>query len=250
MEGTVVRLVSKVASVVFTASLLAAPGTDVASASGAPPQSTRGPCAFTETADQPAARPVPLPPDPRRTPDRGTARVTLHTSQGEIPLTLDRAEAPCTVLNFLHLSVFRFYDRTPCHRLTAYPTLKVLQCGDPTGTGDGGPGYEFKDELPTTLLPAPTDPTGRRKVYPRGMLAMANAGPNTNGSQFFLVQSDSYLLPDYTVFGSVGDRGLKTLDKIAEGGIQPAATQPPGTAPVDGKPVLPTNILRARLGGR
>jgi peptidyl-prolyl cis-trans isomerase B (cyclophilin B) len=188
---------------------------------------------------------VPLPPDPRRTPDRGTVRVTLRTNQGPIGLTLDREQAPCTVQSFLHLVRKRFYDRTPCHRLTAYPTLTVLQCGDPSGTGEGGPGYRYRDELPTDLPPAPTDPTGVRRLYARGTLAMANAGPDTNGSQFFLVQADSALRPNYTVFGQVDAAGLATLDRISAGGIAPTPEDP---APVDGAPAVPVEICRAKQG--
>jgi peptidyl-prolyl cis-trans isomerase B (cyclophilin B) len=210
-----------------------------------PTAPTTGPCAYTPTPDEPAARPVPLPPDPARTPSRGTVRVLLQTNRGQIPLELDRAAAPCTVQSFLHLVRQRFFDRTICHRLTTYPTLGVLQCGDPTGTGEGGPGYSFADELPTGLPPAPTDPTGARRVYARGTLAMANAGPDTNGSQFFLVWSDSALRPDYTIFGRVTDRGLATLDRIAAGGVAPTADDP---APVDGAPALTTVIRRARGG--
>ncbi|HEV7898543.1 MAG TPA: peptidylprolyl isomerase [Planosporangium sp.] len=215
-----------------------------ASASGAtsPPRTTPGPCQYTETPDEPAARPVPLPRDPRRTPNKGTVEAALKTNHGDIELRLDRAKAPCTVQSFLHLIRHGFYDRTSCHRLTAYPTLKVLQCGDPTGTGEGGPGYRYKDELPSDLRPAPTDPTGARKVYPRGTLAMANAGPDTNGSQFFLVYADSALRPNYTIFGTVDEDGLAALDEIAAGGVKPNPD-----SPVDGQPALPANIIRTEI---
>ncbi|MFJ6194500.1 peptidylprolyl isomerase [Micromonospora sp. NPDC092111] len=242
-------LLSRLAGVALaSAALVVAGGTAAVAgptADPATPRTTKGPCGYTQTPDEPAARPVPLPPDPRRTPDRGTVRVTLRTSQGPIGLTLDREQAPCTVQSFLHLARHRFYDRTPCHRLTGYPTLKVLQCGDPSGTGEGGPGYRYRDELPTDLPPAPTDPTGVRRLYARGTLAMANAGPDTNGSQFFLVQSDSALRPNYTVFGSIDAAGLATLDRIAAGGIAATGEDP---APVDGAPALPVQISRASRG--
>jgi peptidyl-prolyl cis-trans isomerase B (cyclophilin B) len=212
-----------------------------------PPRVTNGPCQYTETPEDPAARPVPLPPDPARTPDRGTQTVILWTNHGPIPLVLDRAKAPCTVQSFLHLTRKKFYNFTTCHRLTAYPTLKVLQCGDPSGTGSGGPGYRYKDELPTDLPPWPDDPTGERKIYARGVLAMANAGPNTNGSQFFLVYENSRLRPNYTIFGTVTPLGLATLDRVAAGGVAPTPEDP---APVDGPPRLKTDILIAhRLPG-
>jgi len=165
-----------------------------------------------------------------------------RTNQGPLPLTLDRAKAPCTVQSFVHLARWRFYDRTTCHRLTTYPTLQVLQCGDPTGTGEGGPGYSYKDELPVGLPPAPTDPTGARKVYARGVLAMANAGPDTNGSQFFVVYGDSALRPDYSIFGTVNGVGLSTLDRIAAGGTVITDDNPDG---LDGAPKRTTNILLA-----
>jgi peptidyl-prolyl cis-trans isomerase B (cyclophilin B) len=231
-------LVLVLAMVAFGAS-----GVLPAYAAGAgPAPATDGPCHYTPTPDDPAARPVPPPRDPTPTPNRGTANVLLRTNLGPIPLRLDRAAAPCTVQSFLHLVRHRFYDRTICHRLTAYPTLSVLQCGDPTGTGEGGPGYQYKDELPTNLPPAPSDPTGVRRLYARGVLAMANAGPDTNGSQFFLVYADSALRPNYTIFGTVDAAGLRTLDRVAAGGVQPTADDP---APVDGAPALRTEIRKA-----
>jgi peptidyl-prolyl cis-trans isomerase B (cyclophilin B) len=203
-----------------------------------PTAPTAGPCAYTPTPDDPAVRPVSLPRDPRPTPDRGLVLVTLITNRGLIPMLLKRAEASCTVQSFVHLLRSRFYDNTICHRLTTYPTLSVLQCGDPSGTGEGGPGYQFRDELPTGLPPAPTDPTGERRVYARGVLAMANAGPDTNGSQFFLVYKNSALRPNYTIFGTILPLGLRTLDRIAAGGV---ASDDPG-APLDGRPALTTRI--------
>jgi peptidyl-prolyl cis-trans isomerase B (cyclophilin B) len=230
--------VTMLAAGLLGAGVLGAP----AHAAADEPRVTKGPCRYTETPDEPAARPVSLPRDPRHTPNRGTVPVTLFTNVGLIPLTLDRALAPCTVQSFLHLTRRGFYNRTICHRLTTYPTLKVLQCGDPSGTGEGGPGYRYKDELPTNLPPAPTDPTGERKVYARGVLAMANAGPDTNGSQFFLVFADSALRPNYTIFGSVRPLGLRTLDRVAAGGVAPTEDDP---APVDGAPAIRTEICLA-----
>jgi peptidyl-prolyl cis-trans isomerase B (cyclophilin B) len=211
-------------------------------ASADDPVVTPGPCQYTSTPDDPAVRAVKLPPDPRHTPSHGKVLVLLFTNQGLIDLTLDRAKAPCTVQSFLHLTHHGFYNDTICHRLTAYPTLKVLQCGDPSGTGEGGPGYKYKDELPTDLPPWPDDPTGERKIYARGTLAMANAGPDTNGSQFFMVQTDSRLRPNYSIFGSVGRTGLATLDRIAAAGIAPTPEDP---APVDGAPKNPVHIILA-----
>src|SRR5687767_6999276 len=241
MEDNVVprRIVVTVLAAGLLVTTAAAPAQ---AADQASPEVTKGPCQYTETPDEPAARPVPLPRDPRHTPDHGTVNTTLITNVGLIPLRLDRAQAPCTVQCFLHLVRHRFYNRTICHRLTTYPTLKVLQCGDPSGTGSGGPGYRYKDELPTGLPPAPTDPTGERKVYARGVLAMANAGPDTNGSQFFLVFADSALRPNYTIFGSVRPLGLRTLDRVAAGGVAPTPEDP---APLDGAPARRTEILLA-----
>jgi peptidyl-prolyl cis-trans isomerase B (cyclophilin B) len=121
----------------------------------------------------------------------------------------------------VHLSQAGYYDDTPCHRLTSSPSLSVLQCGDPSGSGGGGPGYSYADE---------TDPT---MVYPAGTVAMANAGPDTNGSQFFLVYADSMLPPNYTVFGTI-TQGLDVLQGIAAKGTS--------NGRADGAPADPVTI--------
>ena len=182
---------ARVVAPALAAALLLWAGAGPASATTSP-TSTTGPCGYTETPEEPAARPVGC----RRTrADAGPRHGDGHPGHepGPIPVTLDRAQAPCTVQSFLHLNRHRFYNFTTCHRLTAYPTLKVLQCGDPSGTGERGPGLPVQGRAADDLPPGPDDPTGERKVYARGMLAMANAGPDTNGSQFFLVYGDSAL---------------------------------------------------------
>ncbi len=127
-------------------------------------------------------------------------RATLHTTKGDITIDLLPGEAPQTVNNFVFLAREGFYDNTPFHRV-----IKgfMIQGGDPTGSGAGGPGYRFADE-PVRLR------------YERGIVAMANAGPNTNGSQFFIChgRNAESLPPNYTIFGRVTD-GLDALDAIA-----------------------------------
>jgi peptidyl-prolyl cis-trans isomerase B (cyclophilin B) len=126
---------------------------------------------------------------------------TLHTNHGAIAIELFDDDAPKTVDNFLKLSRDGFYDGVIFHRVI--PDF-MIQGGDPTGTGSGGPGYQFEDEF------------NRHKVV-RGALAMANAGPNTNGSQFFIVTTEaaSWLDGKHTVFGRVTD-GMDVVDTISE----------------------------------
>lgn len=208
-------------------------------------KTTEGPCAYKENpAEKPEKNPG-LPEDPADTPKDGTVRVDLTTNQGVIDLTLDRAKAPCTVQSMEHLVAEKFFDKTTCHRLTASAGLKVLQCGDPSGDGTGGPGYAIPDELPEDLADVPAEQSGGQplKVYKRGMLAMANAGPDTGGSQFFLVYGDSMLPPSYTVFGTVSSAGLKVIDKVAKGGITP------GNGPEDGAPKQAVNVESAAVAG-
>jgi serine/threonine protein kinase len=159
-------------------------------------------------------------------PDAGTVStdparigVSIVTNRGKIGLQLANNKSPCTVNSFVSLAQQKFFDDTQCHRLTTSPGLSVLQCGDPKGDGTGGPGYQFADEYPADQYP-PGDPALKQPVrYPRGTVAMANAGPNTNGSQFFLLYRDSQLPPAYTVFGTIDAAGLATLDKIAAAGV-------------------------------
>ncbi len=144
---------------------------------------------------------------------------SMETNQGDIGLMLDNGKSPCTVNSFASLAQQGYFNDTPCHRLTTSASLSVLQCGDPTGEGTGGPGYQFANEYPTNQY-QPDDPKLMQPVtYPRGTLAMANAGADTNGSQFFLVYQDSQLPPNYTVFGTIDETGLATLDKIAAAGV-------------------------------
>ena len=159
---------------------------------------------------------------------------SMATTAGNIGLQLDNAKSPCTVNSFASLAQQGYFNDTPCHRLTTSPTLSVLQCGDPTGTGTGGPGYQFANEYPTDQYPKYDPGADRPVLYPRGTLAMANAGPGTNGSQFFLVYRDSQLPPQYTVFGTIDETGLATLDKIAEAGVEGGGE--------DGKPTQEVRI--------
>lgn len=136
------------------------------------------------------------------------ASITFTTNQGEIVIETTPALAPLTVNAIAALAQKNYFDNTICHRLTT-EGIFVLQCGDPTGTGTGGPGFNIPDEN----LPQPTE-----NNYPAGTVAMANAGPGTSGSQFFLVYQDTTLGPDYTIWGSITS-GLDILQTIASAGV-------------------------------
>ncbi|GHE37410.1 peptidylprolyl isomerase [Streptomyces capitiformicae] len=141
----------------------------------------------------------------------------LRTTCGDIGITMDAAKAPHTVNSFNFLVNKGYLDHTKCHRLTTQG-IYVLQCGDPQGTGTGGPGYTIPDEnLKDSRL--------KGNVYPAGTVAMANQfnaqtgqGKNSGGSQFFLVFQDSQLPANYTPFGTVSEDGMKVLKKIADAG--------------------------------
>jgi cyclophilin family peptidyl-prolyl cis-trans isomerase len=143
----------------------------------------------------------------------GQYTATLHTSAGDIVAELFAQEAPQTVNNFVFLARQGFYNGVVFHR--TIPGF-MIQGGDPTGTGSGGPGYRFRDE-----------PVKRK--YTRGTLAMANAGPHTNGSQFFIMHQDYGLPPNYTIFGQV-TKGLDAVDKIVTAPTKPGGE---GSTPIE-----------------
>jgi cyclophilin family peptidyl-prolyl cis-trans isomerase len=155
------------------------------------------------------AKPPPMCIDPAK-----TYTATMQTTQGgPITIALDAKQAPKTANNFVVLARYHFYDGVSFHRIV--PDF-VIQGGDPQGNGSGGPGYKFADELPQA---------GQYKV---GSLAMANSGPNTNGSQFFIItgQQGVQLPPQYSLFGQV-TAGMDTVNKIAALGVQGAPNGEP-----------------------
>lgn len=203
-----------------------------------PPATLGSNCQYPAT-PEPASRPVTPPPVGRvsRTPD--TVSVTLNTSAGPIGLTLNNGQTPCTVNNFISLARQRFFDGTPCHRLATAKSLHALQCGDPTGSGHGGPGYRFPNEYPTNQFRL-SDPSVLQPVrYPRGTLAMASTGPGTNGSQFLLIFADSVMPPNFTVFGTIDAAGLGALDRIAAAGVKGGSD--------DGAPAMGVTISSVQL---
>ena len=188
-------------------------------------------CEYEPTGD--AARSV-RPPRPTGVATSGTVSYDLTMTEGTVRVTLDPVRAPCTVHAFESLADQGFFDGTRCHRLVD-SGIFVFQCGDPTASGRGGPGYTFADELDGT------------ETYTKGVVAMASAGPQTNGSQFFLVYRDSTSLdasPDYTIFGEVDPSGIGVLERMAAEGQD--GTDPAG----GGRPNNPSEITSvAKVGG-
>ncbi|PIY71604.1 peptidylprolyl isomerase [Candidatus Roizmanbacteria bacterium CG_4_10_14_0_8_um_filter_33_9] len=147
----------------------------------------------------------------------------LETSEGNIAIELNAKATPVTVNNFVYLAKKNFYNNTIFHRV-----IKgfMIQGGDPEGTGRGGPGYRFDDEK-------------FEGEYLRGMIAMANAGPNTNGSQFFIMHKDTPLPKNYVIFGKVVE-GIEVVDKIAE-----SLTVQDGTE--NSTPVTPVKVTKVSI---
>ncbi|MDN5892628.1 MAG: peptidylprolyl isomerase [Nocardioides sp.] len=175
-------------------------GTDDAASSDA----ASATCDYPSDGTEPA-RPVKAPaPEPTVS---GEVNVTIKSNIGDLNLVLDADEAPCTVNSFVSLANQGFYDKTPCPRLGSAPGFGILQCGDPSGTTGGGPGYTVQDELDGD------------ESYPAGTIAMANTGaPDTNGSQFFLVFADSKFDPTYTTFGTMDPATVKKLQAVGAKG--------------------------------
>lgn len=236
------RVAAVVGTVVTVVAVIAVLGSVFDSADGPTPAATS---TGSGTSGATPAAGCEQPPGPLGTgaelalPDKKSAEgktfvATLTTNCGDIELTLDGTKAPQAVAAFVELATKGYWIDSPCHRLTATEGLKVLQCGDPTGTGEGDPGFGFGVEN------APAD--GK---YPRGSLAMARTQDpkQGNGGQFFLVWGDS-ALPDpdgYTVFGTV-TAGLDIVDRIARAGVAPG-----GSSPDDGSPAAPISILRVAV---
>ncbi|MGB6453909.1 MAG: peptidylprolyl isomerase [Streptosporangiaceae bacterium] len=195
------------------------------------PAMVNGKCVYQAAGT--ASRKVSLPP---AKPDTGaTYTATITTNRGTIHMRLLNSKAPCTVNSFVSLADQSFFNNTPCPRLTtAAYGIYVLQCGDPTGTGSGGPGYAYGSENLNGVSiwqgagkPA-TCPTCAK--YPAGIVAMANSGTaDSNGSQFFLVYKNTPEPPNYTPFGMITS-GLKVLQTIAAAGTDNS------TGPGDGHP--------------
>ncbi len=149
--------------------------------------------------------------------DGKTYTAIVLTNKGELSIILDPIKAPLATNNFVVLARYKYFDGTKCHRAI---TDFAVQCGDPTATGSGGPGYSFADELPAQ---------GEYKI---GSIAMANSGPNTNGSQFFFItgENGATLNPDYTLFGQVTEGLDQTVPALnAASNPDPAANGVPPT---------------------
>lgn len=221
--GAVIVVVALVMGTLLVSGALGGDDGPVAAGSDSSPsaEAPAGPCTYTasgESAVPNLGTPPAVDPAALTTPLPTTATLTINGAP--VTVTLD-AGAPCTVNSLSFLAAAGYYNATTCHRLTTSDSLKVLQCGDPTGTGSGGPGYQYANEN--------TDGA----TYPAGTVAMANSGPDTNGSQFFLVYGDSQLPPDYTVFGQI-TTGLDVITGIADAGTDNGSD--------DGAPITPVTL--------
>lgn len=214
--------------------------TPTASPGATVPPAEPGECAWNEQPADDSVVDVGLPPEGE--PREGTQLITIETNLGDIEVEMDLAAAPCIAASLTHLAGQDFFDGTYCHRM--FPGM--LQCGSPLATdesypenelvGRAGPSYRFGNEnLPTNQDPA---------YYPAGVVALANSGPDTNGSQFFIIYQDTDLDgPNYSVVGWVTG-GLEVLDKVEDIGHDGAFEPSPG----GGHPNEPVIIESLRVG--
>jgi peptidyl-prolyl cis-trans isomerase B (cyclophilin B) len=209
------------------------------------PATTAAPSGCQWIADDPSANPQLKEVGKPATdvPKSGKQTLTLDTTQGVIEIQMDVGAAPCTSASMAYLASQKFFDGSKCHREVT-DGFKILQCGDPRGTGQGGPTYKMAEE---------NLPTGQNPAYQRGVVAMAKTqSPSSTGSQFFLVdadiplsdgQSTGGLTADYTILGTI-TKGLDVLDKVIKAG----AVGDDGKAAGDGKPKLEVKINKATAG--
>ena len=207
-------------------------------------------CTYTPAdpaAPNPNAVDVGIPPEP----DGGTTPVVLDvmSTQGAFQMSLDPTTAPCATNSMKFLAESAFFDNSPCHRLVNSEVFGVLQCGDPSGSGSGGPTYSYLAEPESVADLAPT-PDGAAAIYPRGSVAMAQGGgdpatgqPATIGSQFFICFQDTQLPPEYTLVGTI-TAGIEVIDAVAAGGNDGSFEPSPG----GGAPVLPISLTTVTVG--
>jgi peptidyl-prolyl cis-trans isomerase B (cyclophilin B) len=222
----------------------ASSGTDAGSSSSSTPSESASESASAEATESapaagtgvtcdypadPAGASKEVDPPPAEATVSGQVPVTFSTSIGDLNATLNADAAPCTVNSIVSLAEQGYFDGTSCHRLTTSPGFGVLQCGDPTGTGTGGPGYTISDELEQTT------------AYPAGTLAMAKTSdPDSGGSQFFICYVDTQLPPEYTVFG--------TIDAASNELVAAAAADGTADGGVDGTPLTPVDFESVTVG--
>ena len=197
--------VHRAGAVLVAAAALAACGSSSTKATGSSPAATSavsvGGCTFTPATNNSGRNPG----LPTTVVTTGNELATITFPSGAVSFSMDTSKTPCTAASFKHLADAKYFDNTKCHRLTTQGIF-VLQCGDPTGTGTGGPGYTIPDENLTGAM------------YPKGTVAMANTGTaHSGGSQFFLCYADTQLPATYTPFGII-TAGEPVLDAIAAQG--------------------------------
>jgi peptidyl-prolyl cis-trans isomerase B (cyclophilin B) len=197
-----------------------AQSTPSASASASPtatPTTKPGECSYRPAPAAGTVKPKHVGLPPTKIDPKVAYAATIKTNQGTITMDLWTDKAPCAVNSFKFLAEKNFYDNTPCHRMLVGPSGNVLQCGDPSGTGTGGAGYQFAEE----------NLTGAK--YTKGVVALAkSATPGSSGSQFFMNFADSGFTPDYTPFGMITS-GLDVLVKISKGGVDGPQNDHPKT---------------------